>query len=81
MIRCTIFLARASVGSALALEQGRAFEVKILNDFRLYILLRIEQTDTAENENDQCDEAKSFAHEDSLSGGKNFNDAYHTNPK
>jgi hypothetical protein len=68
MIRRTIFLAGASVGRALALEEGRAFEVKILNDFRPYILLRIEQTDTAENEKDQCDEAKSFAHEDSLSG-------------
>ena len=83
MIRRAIFLAGASVGRALALEEGRAFEVKILNDFRLYILLRIEQTDTAENEEDQCDGAKSFAHEDSLSGeeSKNLNDAEHTDPK
>jgi hypothetical protein len=66
MIRSAISLAGASVGCALALEEGRALEFKILDNLCRRFLLRIQQADVTENEERYGDETKSLTHEDSL---------------
>ena len=64
MIRSAIFLAGATMGCALALEEGCALEVEILDNCRLRS--RIQNADVAENEESQGNETKSFTHTDSL---------------
>ena len=53
LIRGAIFLAGASMGCALALEEGRASEVKILGNCRPCFLLWIQNADVAKNEESQ----------------------------
>jgi hypothetical protein len=67
MIWSAIFLAGASVGDALALEEGRALEFKILDNLCRCFLLRIQQAGVTENEERHDDETKSLTHDDSLS--------------
>jgi len=57
------------MGCALALEEGRASEVKILGNCRPCFLLWIQNADVAKNEESQGDETKSLKHEGSLLSG------------